>query len=94
LLNYIKHNKYAELNPDCFSKLFLVALGNRTNIRKEGFLIPEVKAGLQELVSDTAADEVIVVTDSMNRRNWLDSYRPVAKIARTIEVKSTASVEA
>ena len=94
MLNYIKHNKYAELNPDCFSKLFLVALGNRTNFRQEGFMIPEVKAGLQELVSDTAADEVIVVTDSMNRRNWLDSYRPVAKIARTIEVKSTASVEA
>jgi len=33
LLNYIKHNKYGELNTDCFSKLFLVALGNRTNIK-------------------------------------------------------------
>jgi thiamine kinase-like enzyme len=43
LLNYIKHNKYAELNTDCFSKLFLVALGHRTNIRKEGFMIPETK---------------------------------------------------
>jgi hypothetical protein len=28
LPNYIKHNKRGELNTDCFSKLFLVELGN------------------------------------------------------------------
>jgi luciferase family oxidoreductase group 1 len=45
-----------------------------------------VAAGLQELVRETAADEVIVVTDTYDHRDRLESYRRVAAIAGTIEL--------
>jgi alkanesulfonate monooxygenase SsuD/methylene tetrahydromethanopterin reductase-like flavin-dependent oxidoreductase (luciferase family) len=51
-----------------------------------------VKAGLEKLVDDTAADEVIVVTDTYEHADRLESYRNVADIARTIEANPTAAV--
>lgn len=49
-----------------------------------------VKAGLQKFVDDTGADEVIVVTDTYEHADRLDSYRRVAEIAPTINVKSAS----
>ncbi len=43
-----------------------------------------VKAGLDNLVRDTNADEVIVVTDTFEHAARLDSYRRVASIAANI----------
>jgi luciferase family oxidoreductase group 1 len=53
-----------------------------------------VKAGLERLAEDTAADEVIVVTDTYEQADRIDSYRRVADVARMIEVRPTAVVEA
>jgi luciferase family oxidoreductase group 1 len=53
-----------------------------------------VRAGLQKLVNDTAADEVIVVTDTYEHADRLESYRRVAAIARTIQMKPTVAVGA
>ena len=38
-----------------------------------------MKAGLESLVLDTAADEVIVVTDTYEHANRLQSYQRVIK---------------
>ncbi len=51
-----------------------------------------VKAGLQKLVADTRADEVIVVTDTYEEADRIESYRRVASVAMTIELSSRASV--
>jgi luciferase family oxidoreductase group 1 len=53
-----------------------------------------VKAGLEKLVSAVEADEVIVVTDTYEPEDRLESYRRVAGIAGTIEVPPIVSVEA
>jgi luciferase family oxidoreductase group 1 len=53
-----------------------------------------VKAGLKKLVEDTAADEVIVVTDTYEHADRIESYRRVADIATMIEVKHDVAVEA
>jgi len=53
-----------------------------------------VKAGLQKLVSDTSADEVIVVTDTYEHADRVESYRRVAALARTIEVNTGVSLGA
>jgi luciferase family oxidoreductase group 1 len=53
-----------------------------------------VKRGLQKLVADTGANEVIVVTDTYEHADRLESYRRVAGVAPTVEVKSTVAVEA
>ena len=52
-----------------------------------------VKRGLEKLVGDTGADEVIVVTDTYEHVDRLESYRRVADVAITIGVKPTAAVE-
>ena len=52
-----------------------------------------VKAGLQNLVRDTGADEVIVVTDTYDHVHRLESYQRVAGIAATINLPA-AAVEA
>ncbi|HVJ09491.1 MAG TPA: LLM class flavin-dependent oxidoreductase [Acidisarcina sp.] len=44
-----------------------------------------VKAGLERLVNETGADEVIVVTDTYEEADRLQSYDRVARIASTIE---------
>ena len=53
-----------------------------------------VTAGLEKLVADTGADEVIVVTDTYEHADRIESYRRVAGIATTIEVKPHVAVEA
>src|ERR1700675_1220509 len=40
-----------------------------------------VKAGLEKLVADTGADEVIVVTDTYEHADRIESYRRVADVA-------------
>ena len=52
-----------------------------------------VKAGLQNLVRDTGADEVIVVTDTYEHEHRLESYQRVAGIVATI-TQPIAAVEA
>lgn len=52
-----------------------------------------VKAGLEKLVDDTGADEVIVVTDTYEHEDRLQSYQRVGAIAKTIKVKSNVPVE-
>jgi hypothetical protein len=44
-----------------------------------------VQAGLERLVSDTHADEVIVVTDTYEHSDRIDSYERVARIANNIK---------
>src|ERR1700733_13633514 len=46
-----------------------------------------VKAGIKKLVEDTGANELIVVTDTYEHTDRLQSYEGVAQIANTIEVK-------
>src|SRR5271156_4323431 len=53
-----------------------------------------VKGGLEKLVGDTAADEVIVVTDTYEHADRLESYRRVAAVAALLEVKPRVAVEA
>ena len=53
-----------------------------------------VKAGLEKLVSDTGADEVIVVTDTYEPADRLESYRRVAGIAKMMETRAKVTVEA
>ncbi len=53
-----------------------------------------VKAGLEKLVADTGADEVIVVTDTYEHADRLESYRRVAEVAAGVEVKTAIEVEA
>jgi luciferase family oxidoreductase group 1 len=49
-----------------------------------------VRAGLEQLVDATGADEAIVVTDTFDPAARLESYRRVAEVAGRIEVKTTA----
>jgi alkanesulfonate monooxygenase SsuD/methylene tetrahydromethanopterin reductase-like flavin-dependent oxidoreductase (luciferase family) len=53
-----------------------------------------VKAGLEKLVSETGAKEVIVVTDTYEHAARLESYQRVASIASTIHVKNAPAVQA
>ena len=53
-----------------------------------------VKGGIEQLVQDTGADEVIVVTDTYEHADRLQSYERVAGIAREIEVKPSLQVGA
>jgi luciferase family oxidoreductase group 1 len=53
-----------------------------------------VKAGLEKLVRGTGADEVIVVTDTYEHADRLQSYERVAGVAAQIEVKSAVTLEA
>src|ERR1700739_3318201 len=49
-----------------------------------------VKGGLEKLVAETGADEVIVVTDTWEPEARLDSSRRLAKVAASIEKKMLA----
>lgn len=44
-----------------------------------------VQAGLERLVSDTRANEVIIVTDTYEHSDRIDSYERVARIAKNIK---------
>ena len=46
-----------------------------------------VKAGLEKLVRDTGAAEVIVVTDTYTHEDRLESFRRLAGVAQTIEME-------
>jgi alkanesulfonate monooxygenase SsuD/methylene tetrahydromethanopterin reductase-like flavin-dependent oxidoreductase (luciferase family) len=50
-----------------------------------------VHSGLERLVNDTHADEVIVVTDTYEHSDRMDSYERVARIAA--EIKLVPNVE-
>ena len=52
-----------------------------------------VKAGLQQLVRDTGAEEVIVVTDTYEHEDRLQSYQRVAGLPSMMKTKSIAAVE-
>jgi luciferase family oxidoreductase group 1 len=51
-----------------------------------------VKAGLEKLVGDTGTDEVIVVTDTYEHEDRLQSYERVAGIAAMIEANPSVAV--
>src|SRR6202167_2436648 len=51
-----------------------------------------VKAGLEKLVGDTGANEVIIVTDTYEHAARLQSYQRVGSLAATIEVKPLVAV--
>jgi luciferase family oxidoreductase group 1 len=53
-----------------------------------------VRAGLEKLVGDTAAAEVIVVTDTYEHGDRIESYQRVAGVATMIDVKPSVTVEA
>lgn len=53
-----------------------------------------VKAGLQKLIDNTGADEVIVVTDAYHHEDRLWSYERVAGIATSIVTANAAKNEA
>jgi len=53
-----------------------------------------VKAGLEKLVRETGADEVIVVTDTYEHADRLQSYERVAGVAKGLELKSAVALEA
>lgn len=53
-----------------------------------------VKAGMEKLVNDTGAVELIVVTDTYEHEDRLESYRRVAGIAATTEAASMMRTEA
>jgi luciferase family oxidoreductase group 1 len=53
-----------------------------------------VKAGLEKLVHDTGASEVIVVTDTYTHEDRLESYSRVAKIAPGIVVAANRAISA
>jgi len=44
-----------------------------------------VQAGLERLVSDTRANEVIIVTDTYEHSDRIDSYERVARTAKNIK---------
>ena len=46
-----------------------------------------VKAGLEKLIAETGADEIIAVTDTWDHESRLDSYRRLASVASSIEMK-------
>ncbi len=53
-----------------------------------------VKAGIEKLVGDTGADELIVVTDTYESADRLESYQRLAGIAKAIELKPALHVGA
>jgi luciferase family oxidoreductase group 1 len=53
-----------------------------------------VKAGMERLVRETGADELIVVTDTFEPADRLQSYQRVAGIANGIEIKPVLHVSA
>ena len=51
-----------------------------------------VQAGLENLVGGTGADEVIIVTDTYEHADRLESYRRIAEVASKIEAKAIVAV--
>ncbi len=53
-----------------------------------------VKAGIEKLVRETGAVELIVVTDTYTHEDRLESYRRVAEIAATIRMDASVTANA
>lgn len=53
-----------------------------------------VKAGIEKLVTETGANELIVVTDTYEHADRLQSYERVARIADSVQVKQAVYVTA
>jgi luciferase family oxidoreductase group 1 len=53
-----------------------------------------VRVGLEKVVGETGADEVIVVTDTYEHEDRLQSYRRVADVARMIEAEPSVAAGA
>jgi alkanesulfonate monooxygenase SsuD/methylene tetrahydromethanopterin reductase-like flavin-dependent oxidoreductase (luciferase family) len=53
-----------------------------------------VKAGLEKLVEETGADEIIAVTDTYEHADRLQSYQRVADVAAMIDAKPALPVGA
>src|SRR5882757_6234417 len=51
-----------------------------------------VRAGLEKLVSETTADEIIVVTDTYDHADRLRSYERVAEVAKELGRQATAAI--
>lgn len=51
-----------------------------------------VKAGLEKLIGDTGADEIVVVSDTYEHRDRLESFQRVAEVAATLEIKRSVAV--
>jgi hypothetical protein len=47
---------------------------------------------LQQLVEETGADEVIVVTDTFEHEDRLESYKRLAGIAKAIRIQERETV--
>jgi len=63
------------------SKLACAIIGSETTVR----------AGMEKLIADTAANELMVVTDTYDHEDRLQSYGRVAEIAATIEPQQNES---
>ena len=50
-----------------------------------------VRAGLEKLVRDTRASEVIVVTDTYAHEDRLESYRRLSELAKTVQTQERVS---
>jgi luciferase family oxidoreductase group 1 len=92
-------NQPVELLPPVDSMELLWQEAERAAVRsKLGAAIvgseKTVRAGLEKLVGDTGADEVIVVTDTYEHEDRLESYQRVADIAAMIEANPTMAVGA
>jgi luciferase family oxidoreductase group 1 len=53
-----------------------------------------VKTGLEKLIIETGADEVIVVTDTYEHADRIQSYHRVADVATAVHVKPAVAIEA
>jgi alkanesulfonate monooxygenase SsuD/methylene tetrahydromethanopterin reductase-like flavin-dependent oxidoreductase (luciferase family) len=51
-----------------------------------------VAAGLEQLIAETGADEIIIVTDTWDHKDRLESYRRVSEMAARVETSQHALV--
>jgi len=90
-------NQPVELLPPVYSMVRLWHEGERVAVEsKLGAAIvgsdATVKSGLEKLVVDTGADEVMLLTDTYEHADRLQSYQRVAGMATMIDVSPTIAV--
>jgi len=68
--------------PIVESKLAAAIVGSEETVRQ----------GLEELIRETGANEIIAVTDMYEHQDRLDSYQRLAKVAESIETKVASRV--
>jgi alkanesulfonate monooxygenase SsuD/methylene tetrahydromethanopterin reductase-like flavin-dependent oxidoreductase (luciferase family) len=91
-------NQPVELLPPVDSMQGLWSAGERAAVENRlGAAIvgsqATVKAGLEKLLDETGAGELIVVTDTYEPRARTESYRRLAEIGREIELPETSPTE-